>query len=201
MAALAVVEGPFAMAYWDERGKTLWFGRDRLGRRSLLVKRPSAASGWGGWAVASCIGDGDALRTVRDGGGEGWEEVPPGGLWRVEADGMQVEVCEWPERAGGALLRPREMYDVPGEGEGGVPRTAVEELRKRLEKAVALRVAGCGPPIEAAEGGGTGARVCVLFSGGVDSTLLAVMAHGHVPEAEPIDLVNVCFDPCEAPDR
>lgn len=87
VSALSGVEGPFAIAFWDERAKTLWFGRDRLGRRSLLVKRPEAGGGWGGWGVASCIGSGEALRAVRGDGGDagGWEEVPPGGMWRVDA--------------------------------------------------------------------------------------------------------------------
>lgn len=97
VAALSGVEGPFAVAFWDERAKTLWFGRDRLGRRSLLVKRPEAGGGWGGWGVSSCIGSSDALRAVRGdggdsgGGGGGWEEVPPGGMWRVEA--REVIAC------------------------------------------------------------------------------------------------------------
>jgi hypothetical protein len=37
------------------------------------------------------------------------------------------------------------------------------------------------------------ARVLVPLSGGVDSTLLAVLAHRCIPADEPIDLVNVCF--------
>jgi asparagine synthetase B (glutamine-hydrolysing) len=37
------------------------------------------------------------------------------------------------------------------------------------------------------------AKVLILFSGGVDSTLLAMLAHEVVPRDEPIDLVNICF--------
>jgi asparagine synthetase B (glutamine-hydrolysing) len=40
----------------------------------------------------------------------------------------------------------------------------------------------------------------VLFSGGIDSTLLALLAHNHVPRDQPIDLLNVAFDE-NAPDR
>jgi asparagine synthetase B (glutamine-hydrolysing) len=37
------------------------------------------------------------------------------------------------------------------------------------------------------------ARVAVLYSGGLDSLVLAALADQHVPEGEPIDLLNVAF--------
>ncbi|KAJ9471139.1 Asparagine synthetase domain-containing protein [Diplonema papillatum] len=49
----------------------------------------------------------------------------------------------------------------------------------------------------------TGARVGVLYSGGVDCAVLAAMAHQTVPLGEPIDLLNVAFgdSPGNTPDR
>jgi asparagine synthetase B (glutamine-hydrolysing) len=42
---LAGVEGPFAFAFWQRRTRTLYYGRDRLGRRSLLqTVQPSPSS-------------------------------------------------------------------------------------------------------------------------------------------------------------
>ncbi|KAJ2928771.1 hypothetical protein H1R20_g8336, partial [Candolleomyces eurysporus] len=38
------------------------------------------------------------------------------------------------------------------------------------------------------------ARVSVLFSGGIDSTIVAYLAHNHVPPDEAIDLFNVAFE-------
>ena len=45
------------------------------------------------------------------------------------------------------------------------------------------------------------ARVMLLFSGGIDSTVLAIMAHHSLPPCEPIDLATVCFDAGRSPDR
>ncbi|XP_021299708.1 asparagine synthetase domain-containing protein 1 [Herrania umbratica] len=38
---LSVIKGPWAIIYWQESSKTLWFGRDAFGRRSLLVHWPT----------------------------------------------------------------------------------------------------------------------------------------------------------------
>jgi len=130
---------------------------------------------------------------------------------RSSQDLVRFEVVAWPERCGGSLLRPTSLYDMQedrSEAEGGshgVPDCAVMKLLGLLNAAVSERVAGAGPRIGPTNGDArdqeTGAAVCVLFSGGIDSTVLAALAHAHVPEEDPIDLVNVCFDPCEAPDR
>eukprot|EP00962_Isochrysis_galbana_P048797 scaffold20423_cov73-Isochrysis_galbana.AAC.1 len=47
------------------------------------------------------------------------------------------------------------------------------------------------------------ARVAVMFSGGIDSLILARLADLHTPSCEPIDLLNVAFgvDAGVAPDR
>lgn len=48
---------------------------------------------------------------------------------------------------------------------------------------------------------GAPARVLVPLSGGVDSTVVAALAHACLPPGEPVDLVNVCFAAGASPDR
>ncbi|XXG55544.1 hypothetical protein AAC387_Pa03g3192 [Persea americana] len=38
---LSTIKGPWALVYWQARSKTIWFGRDAFGRRSLLVHWPT----------------------------------------------------------------------------------------------------------------------------------------------------------------
>lgn len=45
------------------------------------------------------------------------------------------------------------------------------------------------------------APLLILFSGGVDSSLLAALAHEALPPGAPIDLASICFDGGTSPDR
>jgi len=63
------IEGPWAMVYYEVETKKIWFGRDCLGRRSLL-KRDLSGEG----IVLSSVG------SIM----EGWEEVGVEGLWCLD---------------------------------------------------------------------------------------------------------------------
>ncbi|CCI49558.1 unnamed protein product [Albugo candida] len=66
-----------------------------------------------------------------------------------------------------------------------------------LSNAVGIRVRTIPSPISAK------VRIAILFSGGLDSVVLAALTHYHVPDYEPIELLNVCFDSIgfQSPDR
>ncbi|KAG8925968.1 hypothetical protein FRC01_009496 [Tulasnella sp. 417] len=68
---------------------------------------------------------------------------------------------------------------------------ALEDFLSVLDESVRLRVQHI--PHNHPVGPGF-ARVAVLFSGGIDCTVLAYLAHKHLPLSEPIDLLNVAFE-------
>ncbi|ETP45351.1 hypothetical protein F442_08231 [Phytophthora nicotianae P10297] len=71
-----------------------------------------------------------------------------------------------------------------------------------LSNAVGVRVRSI--PSTSTIDGMSSVRVAVLFSGGLDSVVLAALSHFHAPKSEPIDLLTVCFDETSgfaSPDR
>lgn len=68
----------------------------------------------------------------------------------------------------------------------------VKELESRLRQSLELRIQNVPePPGYIA---GETAKIAVLFSGGLDCTLLARLSHEILPLDEPIDLLNVAFE-------
>jgi asparagine synthetase B (glutamine-hydrolysing) len=74
--------------------------------------------------------------------------------------------------------------------------TAVEQLRASLERSLQLRTQHIREAVLVATSVGTfrDARVGILFSGGLDCTILARMCHDLLPPSEPVDLLNVAFE-------
>jgi asparagine synthetase B (glutamine-hydrolysing) len=64
--------------------------------------------------------------------------------------------------------------------------TAVGELESKLQDSMELRLALTAPKL--------GEKFAILFSGGVDCTVLALMADRVLPSGYPIDLLNVAFE-------
>lgn len=72
-----------------------------------------------------------------------------------------------------------------------VESTSVKQLHQHLISSLRPRVLDIpAPPSATAED----ARVAVLFSGGLDCTVLARLASDLVPVDQPIDLLNVAFE-------
>lgn len=83
--ALRAIEGPFAFIFFDKPTGRVYYGRDRLGRRSLLVKP----------------GDPFSLSSVAESPAAGWVEVEADGCYVLELDASSLSAelipirCDW----------------------------------------------------------------------------------------------------------
>lgn len=210
---LAKIKGPWAMIFYHSASNTLHFGRDRLGRRSLVMSKASGRDDedmdW--MAVASTstpfsrINKGVRERGAREGEQNIWEEVP--------VDGLRVLDLSFASNGSSLLRRPHLVpwgHPFPLlSGPRLLPMThsqAMDSLYYLLGEAVRRRVvcvqsppcAPCPSPGTAAwpvavlteeqeqASAGPPAHVGVLYSGGVDCQVLAALTHlqlGSEPEA------------------
>ena len=258
---LMTLQGPVAFAFWHASAQTLYFGRDALGRRSLLAQQDAA-----GLRLASCMLPGPTLSSCcqhsratewqRGSGvpgpthpgcsGSSVSEVPPGlhaAQWHAASpahndDGATGNLCahgtgaclhacskgHWRLQccsAGNAawtqhvqrLQQQRNVALHPSTAPSRCSHETAVLLLRCLQHAVHTRCSAMDQPPQGRRSAWfeklsptckqcqPPARVLVLFSGGLDSTLLAALAHLSLPAHEPIDLINVCFDAGRSPDR
>eukprot|EP00004_Rigifila_ramosa_P016381 TRINITY_DN3886_c0_g1_i1.p1 TRINITY_DN3886_c0_g1~~TRINITY_DN3886_c0_g1_i1.p1 ORF type:complete len:677 (-),score=108.94 TRINITY_DN3886_c0_g1_i1:91-2121(-) len=202
---LSGVHGEFAWAFWHSPSCTLLFGRDDCGRRSLLqLAFPRTGVSF---ALASVVplqqaGTAATMPTTH----QSSKAETPGG---DDGDGAEDTDAQWetdwieilPGSYSVSLAQPGTTQPLPvqtienwatplrnPEEFEMAPRDVEQQLSKLLDEAVGRRVTCIPPPVSP-----NAARLAVLFSGGLDSTVLAALAHNHVPLAEPIDLLNVAF--------
>ena len=166
------ISGPFAFMYLDAPRKTLFYGRDRLGRRSLLQR----LSGSGELILSSV--------------------TPPEEKSFVEVDSGFIHTIKLEEH----LEISRHQWKPYPPVNPSLPLTDNIEARPSdetitqfieiLKYSLRLRVTD----IPSFQGERDQAKVAILFSGGLDCTLLARLVHEILPPHEPVDLLNVAFE-------
>ncbi|CAJ2513023.1 Uu.00g011420.m01.CDS01 [Anthostomella pinea] len=190
---LRSIEGPFAFIYFDSTSSRLYYGRDRLGRRSLLLKRSSD-------------GDSISLSSIADVPTAGWEEVEAVGIYALHlgdpedsSDGLCSEsrIAKYDWLPSGRA----EMVSSIGEFNMSLPpqnhrldfdSASLGILKHWLVESLRLRVLNVPEPPNPASD--VDIRIAVLFSGGIDCTILARLAHDLLPPNQGIDLINVAFE-------
>ncbi|KAK9325379.1 asparagine synthase-domain-containing protein [Lipomyces orientalis] len=178
LETLQSVRGEYAFVYYDSLSKCLWWARDCIGRRSLLVNR--------------CRQDCIALSSLAppDARFRGdWREVPAGGVYKLDLRTMVIEVVPWSYAPSKALRYPylpichdvsfnQNSYD-----------TVVGELSSTLLAAVRRRVLAIHHAPSRAD------TYAILFSGGIDCTLLAYLTAICLRDHNAhVDLLNVAFE-------
>lgn len=258
-ALLSRLRGPWALVYWESSASTLWFGRDVMGRRSLLIGHsPDGARALSHPALVLAsthplddISESEALSETLESLSKGnsslpaLKEVLPGIHSLCLANSHEEATSSagllhdaanhpWQDPALAALaefVRPEECVEPrDGDGETSASADAAYDselsfaFEAALQAAVSARVhsSGCGTPCLAHPAPESPhassptldppsapsppllhppAPVMIAFSGGVDSTLLALMAHRALPQDAPIDLVSICFQGGRSWDR
>lgn len=200
LGALDELRGPWALIFWHNARRRLYFGRDCLGRRSLMLRVIRGT----GLEILS-IPPRHALH--------GFVELPPIGLGYVEF-GRHGEVSFGAvERHRSFVMPKRVAQSLEGELVSGSDKgmyvsflpakwlrsgKAAEEYKLTLldsatkfldrfrdslqRRLVTNRSFTPGYP-----------RYGVLFSGGIDSLFLAAVLDECLPEGETIELINVAF--------
>ncbi|XP_031099449.1 asparagine synthetase domain-containing protein 1 [Ipomoea triloba] len=235
---LSRIKGPWAMIYWQNSSKTLWFGRDAFGRRSLLVHWPtkedsrfllSSVSPPSSTCESSGFSDCEQSYSV-----DFWEELPCGvynlsiGAYQTNRDLVgDIRKHDWPDPKLKELIRwertcvqptPEELHssrievsceqdNIRSNSVSGriqcsstlplqkVMNALRESVMKRTSNDTVYQAVSLGCDHK------NYAPVALLFSGGLDSMILAALMDQCMDAEYEIDLLNVSFDGQCAPDR
>ncbi|KAI0165633.1 asparagine synthase-domain-containing protein [Xylariaceae sp. FL1272] len=188
------IGGPFAFVYFDPPTNRLYFGRDRLGRRSLLVK----------YSPETCS---FALSSIADTSTAGWEEVNASGFHAVDLSTYDnvpevawqslVTTHPWLETTSVEMVSSIGIFNTevpPSSHQLSSDSPSIQILRHWLVESLRSRVLDVPEPPSPGIGANIDTRIAILFSGGLDCTVLARLAHDLVPKNQGIDLINVAFE-------
>ncbi|KAL2484702.1 Asparagine synthase family protein [Abeliophyllum distichum] len=237
---LSRIKGPWALVYWQDSSKTLWFGRDAFGRRSLLVHWPTPDDSR---LLLSSVSPSPSSHQSYDFDDEEgnldlnfWEELSCGvysvSLDAPDMDGYLIgkvqkhewtdsdlkELITWERTAvqpkpedlsasrGKVSIRQKDTLSALSSELGSLqitPLTTSQKvliaLRESVMRRTTLYKIYKAFPIDHKQE--RYAPVAVLFSGGLDSMIIAALLHQCIDPEYEIDLLNVSFDGESAPDR
>ncbi|KAI5074270.1 hypothetical protein GOP47_0010231 [Adiantum capillus-veneris] len=239
---LSTIKGPWALVFWQAKSGILWFGRDVLGRRSLLIHWP-------------CLNDqrlilssvcppfdySKSTSTLFESGiFEYWEELPCG-IYSIHINAgaikniakravkhswknaVLIELIGWKRDC---IEPPPEHLDVASQSAcddlqlGRADLSVISTLNAKtshhvqvlasLQESVRRRTSNISEywkedvksihaPLTTELKMET--PFAILFSGGLDSMILAAIADQSVPSHWSIDLLNISFEGQTAPDR
>ncbi|XP_021756673.1 asparagine synthetase domain-containing protein 1-like isoform X2 [Chenopodium quinoa] len=233
---LSSIKGPWAAIYWQAASRTLWFGRDALGRRSLLVHWPTSEDSrlvLSSVSPACTSQEPDSEVEGRASNITYWEELPCG-VYSIAVDATEAGAClagkirkhEWMnymlkdlikwERK---LIEPKLMEfnssncssllgnsDIHSASCNGTLHSSsispADRVLAALRKSITRRSTQNTIYKEALhDGRENSVPVAILFSGGLDSMILAAILHECLDAGYDIDLLNVSFNGEAAPDR
>jgi asparagine synthetase B (glutamine-hydrolysing) len=193
---LSSLKGPFAFIYFHKPSYTLHYGRDSFGRRSLLACKDAK------FIHGLC----SVNPYSQFFGQRSWEEVSIEGIFSIRLYPLESlknreledsEVTHSPLFS--SLLTPWPSWRIKlhrsliAADRLSIEATSPHYLRI-LHHAVQIRVDSMNSSHSLSPNHLPSCRIGVLFSGGLDSAVLAVLLHLSLRDmSEPIELINVSF--------
>eukprot|EP01124_Arcella_intermedia_P021561 TRINITY_DN3035_c0_g1_i2.p1 TRINITY_DN3035_c0_g1~~TRINITY_DN3035_c0_g1_i2.p1 ORF type:complete len:602 (-),score=97.05 TRINITY_DN3035_c0_g1_i2:1617-3185(-) len=172
LKTVAQVEGPFAFSYWHHATNSLYFGRDAKGRRSLVISYQQR-----NFFLSSVPIPHSEMYGIS------WAELEPKGIYCLQygpEGNAKLTLHPWGDILPSRVLplqlsecwedRAKQLYDV-----------LFEAIKKRTVFRPLVDESSDEIPL------------AILFSGGVDSSIIAAMCGLILPKNVPIDLINVAF--------
>ncbi|MED6157287.1 hypothetical protein PIB30_021937 [Stylosanthes scabra] len=218
---LSTIKGPWAIIYWQDSSRTLWFGRDAFGRRSLLVHWPTQDDSTFLLSSVSPIFPTEQTSDYETHNGIScssyWEELPCG-IYSLDVDAsksnglmageiklheytnsMLKELIKWERISIEPKSEDLKTYTCSTQSTIPMPAHVLlnalhESVLRRTSMYTIYQAAISGIKEEVVP-------VAILFSGGLDSMILAALLDQCLDPTYHIDLLNVSFDGQFAPDR
>lgn len=207
VAILSTLRGPYALVFYDANNGYLYYGRDCLGRRSLLQTTTNNAF------TLSSVAD-----YTQQSGGDAYVEVEADGLYFIDLQAEQITPTLIPQHPKGFVetpdlhfvrrspqletmtdkLKPISFPSINRE----LPSTGLhpdldqlKALEASLKKSLECRVQHVREAVQLSPSSlESHTRIAILFSGGLDCTILARLCHDLLPADQSIDLLNVAFE-------
>lgn len=197
-----IYQSVWANSSSDPQGTTIHFGVDSLSRRSLLLHVPEPGSQCPSFILTSAR-SGEARQE-----GIPFQALNGGQRGRLDLDKLQL-TTQGIDFSSALQLRPAEvsalcsytdsqhsvsriLRDLPSSDTDLTPSVAETEALRFLEHlTTAVRKRVDNIPARSTT---SSARLAILFSGGIDCTVLAYVVHCVLPPDEPIELINIAFE-------
>ncbi|KAA8906688.1 hypothetical protein TRICI_005111 [Trichomonascus ciferrii] len=175
LPTLQALRGEYAFVYYESHTQKIWFARDCIGRRSLLY---------------SCINGQLFITSVPSiGPVENLQEVPGGKVLSYDLNDLNLTSYTWDYGSSSHIQLQYPYSQISPDS--SVPyneNEAVVELEQLLRESAGKRLFNI-PQMDVAS-----PRISVLFSGGLDCTLLGMFIDDLLAPGETVDLLNVAFE-------
>ncbi|KAF9903904.1 hypothetical protein EC991_003195 [Linnemannia zychae] len=215
---MAKIEGPYAFVYFHAPSHTVYFGRDCLGRRSLLWHKSDQEGSTAGLPFIITSTGYSSFRSEL----LPLEEVPADGIYSISLFSNSPKTIirhPWVPAQSSSVNEHGSMKLPFGRVNGAIPKDTelsapfteglkfdtahpdiVPPITEDMQEAITGMISVLGDSVRRRvqdiprTGLQHDARVGILFSGGLDCLCLAALADRFLPEGEAIDLLNVGFE-------